>query len=162
MNQTNDGLGGDFRIAVAQTGFQGMAGQKNDSESRKERPTAATAGRDGIILPPDPAIPRQVAPQQSLLPFHRTAKCAICSAECHEIFKTRQTRLPGPGSVNSPGTGRRNSVSPCNDVRFTAKQNNANQHSAAKSNFHRLVLTRPSVAGFNAPPDTNDESANSN
>lgn len=83
-------------MAVAQTGFQGMAGQKNNGESRKERPTG-TAGRDGIILPPDPAIPRQVAPQQSLLPFHRTPKCSLHLTGCHKNFKTRQTRLPGRG-----------------------------------------------------------------
>jgi hypothetical protein len=103
MMETNDSRGNEFWITVAQTGFQGMAGQKNDGERKEERPTAGTAGRDGIILPPDPAIPRQVAPQQSLLPFHRTAKGVTSSAECHENFKTRQTRLPGPGCVNSLG-----------------------------------------------------------
>ena len=88
-------------------GFQGMAGQKNDNQKKEERPAVETTGRDGIILPPDPVIPRQVAPQQSLLPFHRTGKSAARPAEYQENSKTRQTRLPGQGSL-SPHPGRSN------------------------------------------------------
>lgn len=82
-------------------GFPGMAGQKNDAEKTKERPAARTTGRDGIILPPDPAIPRQVAPQQSLLPFRRTPESATGKPGCQTHFKTRQTRLPGRKHLNS-------------------------------------------------------------
>ena len=85
-------------------GFQGMAGQKNDDEEMEERPAMETTGRDGIILPPDPVIPRQVAPQQRLLPFHRTEKSAARNPKRTAKSKTRQTRLPGPGHFSSqPG-----------------------------------------------------------
>jgi hypothetical protein len=91
--------------------FQGMAGQKNDDEKMQERPAVETTGRDGIILPPDPVIPRQVASQQRLLPFHRTEKSAARPAECPEKFKTRQTRLPGPGHFRSqPGRSKQQQI----------------------------------------------------
>ena len=125
--ETNDGGGNELEIAVVQTGFQGMAGQKNDERSEEERPTAGTAGRDGIILPPDPAIPRQVAPQQSLLLFHRTAERDTCFAKCHENFKTRQTRLPGPGAVNSPGTIKETQFAL--ETRAISRQNSSSQTS---------------------------------
>ena len=111
-------------------------------ERKEGRPTAGTAGRDGIILPPDPAIPRQVAPQQSLLPFHRTGKRVTSSAECHENFKTRQTRLPGPGCLNSSG--------PIKETQFALETRAiSRQNRVSKTSIRYPKVFLP--AGFNAP-----------
>jgi hypothetical protein len=138
-----------------QMGFQGMAGQKNDCGNQEQRPAAEATGRDGIILPPGPVIPRQVAPQQSLLVFHRTAKSALRPKECRMKSKTRQTRLPGrrhSRSTRNPSGQRRIPLKTGHSEHKIGSQ--PQLLGTLLQSVHLLVLTRPSVAGFNAPPDS--------
>ena len=144
-------------------GFQGIAGQKNDNQKREERPAVETTGRDGIILPPDPAIPRQVAPQQSLLPFRRTPESATGKPECQTHFKTRQTRLPGRKHLNPSSEGPRQRRSALKTDHFYGKTElHETSIPLLHHSVHLLVLTRPSLAGSNAPPDMIDTNEKEN
>jgi len=96
-----------------------MAGQKNNGGRADRRPAAEATGRDGTILPPGPAIPRQVAGtarrvvRQCLLPFHRTTESATGRPDRTPESKTRRAptarlvRLPGRtrGKASLPSAG---------------------------------------------------------
>jgi hypothetical protein len=90
---------------------------------------------------------------RACLSFTGPEKSALPASERHGNFKTRQTRLPGRGIQTSCAV----TTEAANPLEITTitRQNRTSRTSIrlVHQTVHLLVLTRPSVAGFNAPPD---------
>ena len=139
-----------------------MAGQKNGlAESASKRPEAPVPQAPrGSFSRPGPAIPRRVAPQQSPTPFHQARKAYHpLAAQDAGLPKTGQTRPPAPGTDGQRSHGD-STASGTSRNRFRRPHYPLNQHhpqdivNRNPTSVHLSVLTRPFVAGSDAPGDS--------
>jgi hypothetical protein len=124
---------------------------KRMTDENKKRPERQySRRRTGSFSRPDLAIPCRVAPQQSPAPFHQANRLYLkTAAGAPTPPKIGQTRPPAPAAVHDI----KNSPSPAG-----AKPSNTHKPprktTRKSTRVHLSILTRPSVAAFNAPIDT--------
>ena len=144
-----------------------MAGQKNDGG--RPRPSArnrharreSPPGADGTFSRPGLAIPRRVAPQQSPTPFHQAAErtMQIGGRTAAEIQNRPNAPTGSAAGTTRPAPENRKPNAGIT-LAFRPKVSEEKRPTPPEPNtrpslVHLLVLTRPFVAGFEAPNDRN-------
>jgi len=130
-----------------------MAGKRMTAEERTNARPALQPGVTESFFRLIRLSLRRLLLSRACLCFTGPEKSALPASERHGNFKTRQTRLPGRGIQSSCAV----TTETANPLEITTitRQNKTSRTSIrlVHQTVHLLVLTRPSVAGFNAPPD---------